>query len=210
VPIACEALHQLWTKLAATKCQWEWLQQLAWYRSPQTRSPLVASEMNKRMNRPLRTFSRTNQSPSKRDQSHTVATTPIPSCGVHFHEQRSLLANSKPNDASDESMLLNSRDQPPKLGYVRNSSIIVPRNNNANQLVPRLYVPSEFTMRPLDPSRNVYILNPRIIKGRCPKFATLWAGPYHIIEQVSERLYRIRVGGRVPIRVVNRANIYQP
>jgi hypothetical protein len=65
-------------------------------------------------------------------------------------------------------------------------------------------------MRPLDPAKNVYIFNPRVMKGRCPKFATLWAGPYRIIEQVSERLYRIRVGGKAPIRVINRANIYQP
>jgi hypothetical protein len=109
-------------------------------------------------------------------------------------------------------------------------SIYADTDDYANQLEKRLAVAHEFArkhlefdwsvrekasenlraMRPLDPSKNVYIFNPRVIKGRCPKFATLWAGPYRIIEQVSERLYRIKVGGRAPIRVVNRANIYQP
>jgi hypothetical protein len=60
-------------------------------------------------------------------------------------------------------------------------------------------------MRTLDPAKNVYIFNPRVMK-----FATLWADPYGILEQISERLYRIKVGGKAPIRVVNRVNIYQP
>jgi hypothetical protein len=65
-------------------------------------------------------------------------------------------------------------------------------------------------MRPLDPAKNFYIFNPRVMKGRCPKFATLWSGLYCIIEQVSKRPYRIRVGEKAPIRVINQANIYQP
>jgi hypothetical protein len=109
-------------------------------------------------------------------------------------------------------------------------SIYASTDDYANQLDKRLAVAHEFArkhrefdwsirekasenlraMRPLDPARNVYIFNARVMKGRCLKFATLWAGPYRILEQISERLYRIRVGGKAPIRVVNRANIYQP
>jgi transposase InsO family protein len=65
-------------------------------------------------------------------------------------------------------------------------------------------------MKPLDPTRDVFIFNPRTLKGRARKFASFWAGPYRILEQLSERLYRVKVGGRAPVRVVNRSNIYQP
>ena len=65
-------------------------------------------------------------------------------------------------------------------------------------------------MKPLDPAKDVFIFNPRTLKGQARKFALFWAGPYKILEQLSERLYRVKVGGRVPVRVVNRSNIYQP
>ena len=100
----------------------------------------------------------------------------------------------------------------------------------ANQLERRLSVVHEFArthlefdwsvrekvsenlqaLKPLDLDKNVYIFNPKIMKGRTPKFGSLWAGPYQIVEQLSDRLYRVKVGGRVPLRVVNRSNMFQP
>jgi transposase InsO family protein len=62
----------------------------------------------------------------------------------------------------------------------------------------------------LDIQRPVYVFNPSVGRGKSPKFARCWKGPYRILEQVTDLLYRIDFPGRNQSKVVHRSHISQP
>jgi hypothetical protein len=62
----------------------------------------------------------------------------------------------------------------------------------------------------IDVSRPVLLFSPVVPKGYTPKLASLWKGPYEVMEKLSPYLFRIKVGGRRGSQVVHRSNMYQP
>ena len=66
------------------------------------------------------------------------------------------------------------------------------------------------SVKPLDLNRPVYVFNPAVAKGRTPKLARMWKGPFMIVEQLTELLYRIQLQGRGKTQVVHRSHLYQP
>jgi hypothetical protein len=62
----------------------------------------------------------------------------------------------------------------------------------------------------LDLQKPVYVFNPSVGKGRSPKFARNWKGPYQIIEKITDLLYRIQLPGRNQSKVIHRLHINQP
>ena len=65
-------------------------------------------------------------------------------------------------------------------------------------------------LKPLDLNRPVYVFRPSIVRGRTPKLSRVWAGPYPILEQKTDLLYRVQVGGRMKEQIVHRSNLFQP
>jgi hypothetical protein len=63
---------------------------------------------------------------------------------------------------------------------------------------------------PIDSNRPVYVFNPAVPKGKTPKLARMWRGPYPVLEKISDYLYRVRMGGRSTTRVVHRYHLFQP
>ena len=62
----------------------------------------------------------------------------------------------------------------------------------------------------IDIGQDVYIFNPAVKKGHSPKFSRNCKGPYQILEQISDLLYRVRLPGRNKNTVVHRSRMHQP
>jgi hypothetical protein len=62
----------------------------------------------------------------------------------------------------------------------------------------------------LDLDRPVYVFNPSLKKGKSPKFARPWKGPYKILQKITDLLYRIEFPGRNKSGVVHRSHLSQP
>jgi len=65
-------------------------------------------------------------------------------------------------------------------------------------------------VKPIDIQRPVYVFNPATPKGRTPKLARLWRGPYQVVEKIDDYLYRVQTGGRGHIQVLHRYHLFQP
>ena len=55
----------------------------------------------------------------------------------------------------------------------------------------------------------VWYYNPRVKKGRTPKLARPWTGPFKVMGKVHEGVYRIQQHSRARPRVVNRARLWR-
>lgn len=74
----------------------------------------------------------------------------------------------------------------------------------ATQSPPSRHLP------PIDPSRSVYVYNPARKKGVSPKLTPVWHGPFTVVDQLTDGLFRVQFPGRRGTQVVHRNHIFQP
>jgi hypothetical protein len=87
--------------------------------------------------------------------------------------------------------------------YARAHLRITWKTMNSSKLTP-------MKSKSLDMTRSVLVFNPSLQKGKSPKLAKFWRGPFEVVETISPYLYRVRVGGRQGTQVVHRSHIFQP
>lgn len=59
------------------------------------------------------------------------------------------------------------------------------------------------------PGDAVWLYNPRVPKGRSPKLGRPWAGPYRVMERVTDVVYRIQATSRSKPYTVNRYRLWK-
>ena len=59
------------------------------------------------------------------------------------------------------------------------------------------------------PGDAVYLFNPRVRRGRSPKLARPWAGPYRVMSKLTDVVYRVQLSPKTKPYTVNRYRLWR-